>query len=403
MGIAYYSPTTILPLYVSHLTGANVIVGAVPAVVALCWSLPQLLGARRLSSLQSGRATASRWGATRKSYIARTALAGRIPLLMLVLSTALFSVSNPTLALVLFFVCFGLFRFTGGINTPVYYDLVAAVIDPRARARFIGLSQFLGGAIAAAALVAGRAVLDAFPFPGGFVICFAIGFFFVTSAIGCMAIVREPPFTRPIDTPPAPEPHPGGIIRASVQTLRRDGAFRRYLGSRVFVAFASMGQAFFAVHATRQLGASDGDVAFFSAILLAAQTGSTLLWGAAADRSGLRPVLLAAVVLGIGAASLAIAAPTLVVFTIVFALSGAALGALAVTDPGMPLALAETAQSNRALYVAVANTVLAPVYVVAPLVGGAAADAGGYGLTYVIAAGAGGVALALVALRREHG
>ncbi len=52
-------------------------------------------------------------------------------------------------------------------------------------------------------------------------------------------------------------------------------------------------------------------------------------------------------------------------------------GALAVTDPGMPLALAERSNADRAIYVAVANTVLAPVYVVAPLVGGAAADTGG--------------------------
>ncbi|HET7770963.1 MAG TPA: MFS transporter, partial [Chloroflexota bacterium] len=188
---------------------------------------------------------------------------------------------------------------------------------------------------------------------------------------------------------------PASIIQTSLATLRQDTGFRRYLAARACVAFAAMGQAFFAVHATRQLGASDGDVATFSAILLGAQTTSTLLWGEVAGKLGLRLVLGAAVSLGIAAALLALAAPSLAFFGLVFALSGASLGALGVTDPGLPLALAESSGSDRALYVAVANTVLAPIYIIAPLAGGAAADAGGYGLTYVIAAVAGAVALLL--------
>ena len=55
--------------------------------------------------------------------------------------------------------------------------------------------------------------------------------------------------------------------------------------------------AFFAVQATRTFGASAGDVAALTAVLLASQTLSTLFWGAGADRIGLTPVLLASAVL----------------------------------------------------------------------------------------------------------
>ena len=398
LGISYFSPTTILPLYVSYLTPSNVVVGAVPAMVALAWSLPQLLGAHVLRSLTAPGSRRSLWGSTRKSYIVRTALVGRIPLLILVVATALFSVSHPTPTLVFFFLCYGAFRFTGGINTPVYYDLVAVVIHPRTRARFIGLSQFLGGAIAAVALALGRTVLDSFPFPVGFVICFGIGLFFVTVAIGCMAVVREPPIVQ------APAPAETGrevlaregIVQTIRRTLRSDSAFRSYLGGRAFVALATMAQAFYAVHAVRNLGASDGDVAGYSAVLLGCQTVSTLLWGAVADRLSLPPVLLAGTLLGALATGAALVAPSLAWFTLVFAASGASLGALAITDAGVPLALAERSGNDRALYIAVANTVFAPVYVLAPLLGGAAADAGGYPLTYLIALGAGAVAAVLV-------
>jgi len=163
LGISYYSATTILPLFVSHLTPSNLVVGAVPAVVALSWSLPQLFGARALRNLagrsaaggssgssglgETGRADWMARPDARKRYIIQTALLGRVPMLVLVAVTALYSVSHPTLTLVLFLLCFGLFRLAGGLNTPVYYDLVAVVIHPRIRARFIGLSQFLGGAL----------------------------------------------------------------------------------------------------------------------------------------------------------------------------------------------------------------------------------------------------------------
>jgi len=423
LGISYYSATTILPLFVSHLTPSNLVVGAVPAVVALSWSLPQLFGARALRNLagrSAGGGSSSLGGSNgqvrvarpdaRKRYIIQTALLGRVPMLVLVAVTALYSVSHPTLTLVLFLLCFGLFRLAGGLNTPVYYDLVAVVIHPRIRARFIGLSQFLGGAIAAVALATGSAVLDSFPFPGGFVILFTVGLVLMTGAIGFMAIVREPNFTQETERAPDVSGDPAGaagttdtgtgIVRAAALTLRRDAAFRGYLGGRVFVALASMAQAFYAIHATRDMGGSDGDVAFFSAILLGSQTASTLVWGAVADRLHLQPVLLAATLLGLLATGLALAAPSLAWFGLVFALSGAALGALAVTDPGMPLALAERSNEDRALYVAVANTVLAPVYVVAPLVGGAAADTGGYALTYMAALAAGALACMLVARMR---
>jgi len=34
LGIAYFSPSTILPQYVSHLTTSNLLIGAIPAIIA---------------------------------------------------------------------------------------------------------------------------------------------------------------------------------------------------------------------------------------------------------------------------------------------------------------------------------------------------------------------------------
>jgi MFS family permease len=168
-----------------------------------------------------------------------------------------------------------------------------------------------------------------------------------------------------------------------------------------------MAGAFYAVQATRSLGASAGDVATFTAVLLVSQTVSTLLWGATADRIGLAPVLLASALLGAGAAGLALLAPSLVWFPLVFVFVGAGTGALAVTDAGLPMALAESSGADRGHYVALANTVVAPFQMAVPLLGGLLADAGGYGLTYGVSlvaslAAGGAVALAVPRARRQR-
>lgn len=368
LGLSYFSPTTILPLFVSHLSPSNVVAGAVPAVIALSWALPQLLGARAMSGITS-----------RKRYIIVTALLGRIPLIVMIGIIWAFANTHPQLTLLAFFVCFALFRAISGMNTPVYYDLVGATIHPRQRSRFIGLNQFLGGGIGALALVGGRSLLDSFPFPIGFVLCFGLGTVIITIAIIWMSVVREPPIMK---SDPAAQPN---VLIQARNVWASDRTFRRYLIARCLVALTGLASAFFAVQATRELGATDGDVAIYSAILLASQTISTLGWGAIANRLNLMNVLLAGTVLAGMASSLAFTAPSASVIMIVFALAGASMGAIVVSDGALPLSFAEASKQDRSLYVAVANTAVSPVNLIAPLLGGALADAGGYGTTYVIA------------------
>ncbi len=91
---------------------------------------------------------------------------------------------------------------------------------------------------------------------------------------------------------------------------------------------------------------------------------------------------------------------------------GLSAGALAVTDAGMPLALAEgtgaRAGGGPAHYIALSNTVLAPFHVAAPLLGGLLADVGGYRLTAAVAllasaASVLAIALAAPTVRRRGG
>jgi MFS family permease len=148
---------------------------------------------------------------------------------------------------------------------------------------------------------------------------------------------------------------------------------------------AGMASAFYGIHATRELGASDGDVAVFTSILLAVQNASTLAWGAIANRVRLPNVLMGGTIVGGIASAVALAWPSVAAFAVVFALTGIAMGAVIVVDGALPLTFAEAAGEERSLYVAVTNTILSPVNLIAPLVGGALADATGFGTMYFVA------------------
>ena len=370
LGMSYFSPTTILPLFVSHLSPSNVLAGAVPAIVTIAWAIPQLFGAAVATRIRS-----------RKGFIIQTALAGRVPLIIMVAAIWAFALDYPTLTLVAFFACFGLFRAISGVNTPVYFDLVGVTVHPRDRSRFIGLNQFLGGGIGAIALVAGREVLDAYPFPYGFVVCFAVGIGISSVSILWLANVREPAMEV------AARPDRRGIVAQARRVVSSDRRFRAYLLARSLMVVAGMAGAFYGVHATRELGATDGDVAVFTSLLLAFQTTSTMAWGAVANRLRLPNVLLAGTIVGGLGSGVALVWPSVTAFGIVFALTGISMGAVIVAEGSLPLAFAEAAGEERSLYVAISNTILSPVNLVAPLVGGAIADATGFGAMYLVATG----------------
>ena len=368
LGMSYFSPTTILPLFVSHLSASNLLAGAVPAIVSIAWSVPQLLGASVAT-----RVTSRKW------YIVYTAIIGRIPLMVMIAVIWLFAVDYPTATLAAFFVGFGLFRAISGVNTPVYFDLVGVTIHPRDRGRFIGLNQFLGGGLGALALVAGRNVLDAYSFPNGFVICFVTGLLVSSVSLIWLVNVREPAITS------TPTTSRRQILGDARRVLSRDRRFRAYLLARALMVVAGMASAFYGIHATRELGASDGDVAIYTSILLAVQNTSTLAWGALANRLRLPNVLMGGTLVGGVASAVALVWPSIGAFAVVFALTGISMGAVIVVDGALPLAFAEASGEERSLYVAVTNTILSPVNLIAPLVGGALADATSFGTMYLVA------------------
>jgi len=123
-------------------------------------------------------------------------------------------------------------------------------------------------------------------------------------------------------------------------------------------------------------------VGVFTAVLLAAQSVSRISSGALADRWGHKQVLELATAIGLLALLLAIVAPSASWFFPIFVLVGVAQAGYQLSGYTMIFSFSKPAE--RPTYIGVANTALAPMAAIGPLLAGALAERAGYSALFVV-------------------
>lgn len=370
-GINAVSYNTVVPLFVSKLTDSPLLIGLVAVFSQAGWYLPQLLTARA-TELQSYK----------KPIAVRTGfLVERAPALLWPFA-ALLSLSNPSLALVLFLTGFGAHFVGAGLIAPAWQDLIAHTFPPEERGRFFGLTTFLGTSLGAAGGLAASRLLDTVAFPFDFALAFGGAAVLVQLSWVFLALTVEPvrlsaPAGRsqPLLDARRPrarrtDPHEG--IGQILSLIRSDHAFSRFLLVRVLMGLGTMGFGFVAVHTTIAFAVTDATVALFTVFLLAGEAFGNLLSGTLSDRVGHRIPLL----LGVGSVTIAFAlarfAPAAEWFFACFVLLGFAIGAGRVS--AMMIAIEFAPDARRPTYVGITNTMAGIGGLVAPLVGGGIAS-----------------------------
>ena len=199
----------------------------------------------------------------------------------------------------------------------------------------------------------------------------------------------------------AAAPALGAYLRRVGRLLREDRNLFWFLLSRALAFVGTMAAGFYTVHALRLYAAPDWAVGVFTTALLAGQMIANVALGALADRAG-HVVSLA---IGLGALLLAnivaLSAPNLEAFTLVFVLQGVQVAAINVSALNVLLEFAPDSTA-RPTYVGLGTTLLTPVAFTAPLLAGLTADTLGFPTVFVTAAlGAGGALALLLARVRE--
>jgi MFS family permease len=378
-GINFATPSTILPLYVRHLTSSPLLIGLIATISGSGWSLPQLFTANHIERLPR-----------KKPVVVNIGLfAERLPILVMAASTMLFATRAPSLALVLLFLTLAWHFVGAGLIAVAWQEMIARVIPVQYRGRLLGLANF--GGTATGILGAGLAavVLNRYPFPTSFALCFAIASVFIFLSWVCVALTREPPLHSE-----KPSISFRQFWQRLPQVLRQDPNFALYLLARVMTVFSRMGIGFLTVYAVDRWQLSDGQAGLYTAAILAGQAGSNLALGALADRRGHKLVLEISVLLGILAMLGAVLAPAPLWMYLVFA----SVGALSASDllAAIGITMEFAAPEERPTYIGLANTVPGVFAVFTPMIGGWIAGSLGYPATFVTAAVFGLLAVTLL-------
>jgi len=357
--VGMLSRDTIIPYFASHLTDSKLLIGLVPALYYLGLFMPQLIGAY----LVSGRPT-------RKWSIFWIAVSERAGILAIALIAQFVGILGHSLALILLLVSYTVFTVTNGLIAPAYSDFISKTILRR-RGLFYGVTNGVGNLIGFGAGLTASYLLDRYSFPTDLQLLFWLGF--ATSFISpfLIASFRETPF---------PTERKAETLRTFLagipEHVKETTGLSRYLIFRSILGLGVIGNAFFVLYALDRFGLKPGYVGVFTLVILFAQSALGLVWGWLGDHLGFKSVYVATSALVAGMGGLALWAPAAWAFTAIAACIGGVYAAFRTADPNTIFELAPPSETSR--FIGIANTVVAPLMVLAALVGGWIVDAASY-------------------------
>lgn len=368
VGLSFASVATILPAFARHLDAPNVVIGAIPAVMTAGWWLPSLFAAGHTQALER-----------KLPFVLRYTVWERVPFLVLAAVAFWVAPAAPAAALAALLVMLLVITVTGGLLMPAWMDIVARTIPPGIRGRFFAVASVIGSLGGLGGSFVTAWILRVVAAPTSYALCFLIAAFFMGVSYVALARVREPPAG-----PPAPSVSVLAFLGRVPALVRRDANLAWFLVARLLAVAGSMAAGFYTIHALEAFAAPAWRVGVFTTLLFAGQTLGNLTLGWLADRAGHRLVVIAGVAATIAANALALGAPTLEVFTVVFLLVGLTNAAVNVSHFNIVLEFAPTS-SESPTYVGLANTTAAPVALIAPPLAGLIADAAGFPAVFALA------------------
>ncbi len=372
---ALIAPSLTLALFVTALGGSSFLVGLLSAIYNGGWFMPQFLVSHRLQQLP-----------LKKPVYVGVAVVRILCWFLIVVATYWFGAQNPTLLLIVFFVLITIYSFAAGFAGNAFMTIVAKVIPIQRRGSFFGWREFSG---TATGLLAGYLVAIAlspergFVFPENFGILFVVAFGAIGTGLLLFAQVREPRETIQGEAMTFSQQW-----RAAQNIVRENHAYRRYLVTRFVLAAGDLATPFYAIYATRQLGAPDSIVGLYIGLTTFSALLATPVLSYLSDRHKLNWVLVLAAaatpvmpLLALGFGAVGAASSVAFAFSIIFVAYGVARTAANIAFPTYLLNIAPP--NERTLYIGFTNTLLG-IATFIPIIGGTLLDLFGFQLLFVL-------------------
>ncbi len=360
LGSSFIASSVILPLYVSHFTHNSFLIGLIAVISSGVYFLPQLFTSNWVEHLPVKKVLPVKIGLFTE----------RLPIVLLVPATALLATSSPQLALVAFFLLYSWHVIGAGVISVGWQDMLAKVIPLKNRGRFMGLTNFSGTTTGILGAGAAAWLLTRFPFPTGYVYCFALAAVFYMASWFSISLVREPPLVHH-EQPVSQRDY----WKKLPAILKGDPNFVRFLLSVGAINLGTMALGFFAVYAQQHWKLPDSTVSIYTASMLVGQALANLLFGWLGDRHGYKLVIELGTVALILSTALALFAPGPAWFNLVFGMRGAVAAA---TLLAMLIAFEFSAADIRPTYIGMTSTANGVSAAIAPILGSWLATLFGY-------------------------
>ena len=366
VALGFASFSTILPLFVASMTDSATLIGLVPAIHSAGWLLPQLFTASHVSRL--------------RRYLRTVLLATiheRVPFLGFAIVALLLPVIGLNAGLILTFLLLIWQGLGGGITANAWTSMISKIIPPDMRGTFFGMQSGLANLFISGSAVGAGYLLDALASPWDFAACFFFASIFFAVSWFALAATREPEDTEKVI--PEEKTH---FWNDAKKVLTRDKNFNWFLVVRVLSQFATMGFSFYIVYALREFNMTPVIAGYLTATLTISQTIANIAMGWIGDRVGHRIMLIVGAVAAILSSLLAWNAVSIHWFYPIFILAG--LTNVSLWTISMTMTVDFGTESERPIYIGLAQTLTAPATIIAPILGGWIVDSAGFVPTFII-------------------
>jgi MFS family permease len=371
-GMSFVSMQTVLPVLIKKIGGGNITIGLIPVFWIIGFNFPQILIA---SYAQRFR--------IKKRLMLKTAMGQRIPWLLLAL-LAYFIIPrvNSHIALMLFFFLFASAAIGGSINLPVWFDMIAKITPVERRGRLFASRLILGALLGIIGGVVVKHILDTVNFPVSFALLFLLAFGMMMISYSFLTILKEKRSKNRTQ-----QLHVREYVRSLPKILMREKNYRNFLIADVFQYLALMANAFFTVYALEKFSLADSYAGTFTAIMMGSMIVGNIFFGYLADRYGHRINLMLSASMIVMSCSIALLAPGIDVYYIVFI--GIAFTLSLSQISRLPIIAEFCSEELRPTYIALTNMISSP-FILSGILGGWLANRYGYNIIFLIS---GGVAL----------
>lgn len=368
LALGFASFSTIIPLFVSHMTDSAILIGLAPAFHSIGWQLPQLFNAGQIARAREY-----------KPIVLRNTIHERTPFLVLGITAFLIPVIGIKTALFITILALAWQGIGGGFTANPWTSFVSKIIPPESRGTFFGMQGGLVNLAVSIAAVGAGYLLDRVVFPNNFGTSFLIASVLLVASYIAIAQSREP---RDEEKVVSEKQTPFWDDAKSI--LKKDGNFNWFLVTRFLMQFTTMGFGFYILVGLRRFGMDAVTAGYLTAALTLTQTFANAGMGWLGDKIGHRAMLILGAVAAVLSSVVAWYAPTIAWLYPAFILSG--FGNVAVWTIGIAFTVGFGSDTERPTYIGLSNTLITPATIAAPILGGWLIDSFGFESTFGLAA-----------------